>query len=825
MPADGRRPPPDGGAEGDEKSLQMPTPLSTASTASLFIDAKLPMLRELSLTSALLSDDALMQASDAVCGHTHHGESLAGAVGRPRTAHAFRESRTASPVGGTAIRRLGLGQYGREGEHDAQWGSALRGSTSPPPPAAARLGSSAALATPHASAEQADNTLLEGRTSPPPPLFVFDDGIMFLTYAAHALAGDEFSECFEPKPTIMPQNALLYAIHLGGMAIRYGILFPIRVTLMVLFSAAFVACLALVLFLFGGQEGERIYWMRLLYGTFIRGWLFCFSAFIRHHGAKPDPREPHLFVANHTSFIDFFLISGHGAPHATVAQTHGGLFGILQQYVLSLNGSLFFNRNEGKDRIAVREKMQKHINRRPQVAPLIIFPEGTCVNNESTVLFHKGAFELDALICPIAIKYNKRLSDPYWNTREQTFSQHILYILTRWILVADVWWLPPQQRAPGESAIDFANRVKGLISDTAGLRNLSWDGYMKNCMRSKDQEKMLRSTQEKYVSSLRRRLTPVQHAGLSSSSVVTSKAALLEERMGDDARPDDDRGLAGRRMEEAPLSMGSECKASRGDRTVPLLDCTPLQESPPVPIPAKEGKPGASLAKGSRARDGVPQSLPNGGAASRWRGSGVPRPLAAYGMESTMGVLAAIRDEGEERSGGEGRSLAEPYLPAWLSDAAIVNIKNELLMAARAPFSLQAPEGPFLMRPPPLLSAAAVAARPAGNVVEQKHDVIDTWRHYSRGNRKAAAVFSPPPQPATPEEPARDEEVPGGDAYAARVTGIRIENCTWRLWSKERSRTKEEATTVAAEIEDSEGLSPLMMGEKDQSGGECFSME
>ena len=38
-------------------------------------------------------------------------------------------------------------------------------------------------------------------------------------------------------------------------------------------------------------------------------------------------------------------------------------------------------------------------------SPILIFPEGTCVNNEYTVLFHKGAFELDAQICPVAIKY------------------------------------------------------------------------------------------------------------------------------------------------------------------------------------------------------------------------------------------------------------------------------------------------------------------------------------------------------------------------------------------------------------------------------------
>lgn len=128
------------------------------------------------------------------------------------------------------------------------------------------------------------------------------------------------------------------------------------------------------------------------------------------------------------------------------------------------------------------------------------------MNNEYTVLFHKGAFELGCEVCPVAIKYNKRLLDPYWNTREQSFTQHILYLMTRWFMIADVWWLPPQRKAPGESSIDFANRVKAMISEAAGLKNLSWDGYLKNYVRQHDHEKLRKGTQAKYVHSLRVKL-------------------------------------------------------------------------------------------------------------------------------------------------------------------------------------------------------------------------------------------------------------------------------------------------------------------------------
>jgi glycerol-3-phosphate O-acyltransferase 3/4 len=36
--------------------------------------------------------------------------------------------------------------------------------------------------------------------------------------------------------------------------------------------------------------------------------------------------------------------------------------------------------------------------------PMIIFPEGTCVNNKYTIRFQKGAFELGVKVCPVGIK-------------------------------------------------------------------------------------------------------------------------------------------------------------------------------------------------------------------------------------------------------------------------------------------------------------------------------------------------------------------------------------------------------------------------------------
>ena len=94
-------------------------------------------------------------------------------------------------------------------------------------------------------------------------------------------------------------------------------------------------------------------WLFKFYcGAFLRSW----GSQIRYHGQKPKLNTPHVFVSNHTSFIDYLVLSAHDFPHATVAQNHGGIIGYFEHSVLTLNGSLMFNRNEKNDRTKLAMK-------------------------------------------------------------------------------------------------------------------------------------------------------------------------------------------------------------------------------------------------------------------------------------------------------------------------------------------------------------------------------------------------------------------------------------------------------------------------------------
>ena len=119
--------------------------------------------------------------------------------------------------------------------------------------------------------------------------------------------------------------------------------------------------------------------------------------------------------------------------------------------------------------------------------------------------------------------------DPYWNTRESSFLQHVGYLMTRWFLSVDIWWLPPQRQLPEESPIVFANRVKDMISQQAGLQNLSWDGYMKNFLEAKEQAKLQKISQESYVATLKGKLERLTPPLCSYKSLEAAEDVVLKE--------------------------------------------------------------------------------------------------------------------------------------------------------------------------------------------------------------------------------------------------------------------------------------------------------
>nr|KAF6427595.1 glycerol-3-phosphate acyltransferase 4 [Rousettus aegyptiacus] len=139
---------------------------------------------------------------------------------------------------------------------------------------------------------------------------------------------------------------------------------------------------------------------------------------------------------------------------------------------------VWFERSEVKDRHLVAKRLTEHVQDKSKL-PILIFPEGTCINNTSVMMFKKGSFEIGATVYPVAIKYDPQFGDAFWNSSKYGMVTYLLRMMTSWAIVCSVWYLPPMTRETDEDAVQFANRVKSAIARQGGLVDLLWDGGLK----------------------------------------------------------------------------------------------------------------------------------------------------------------------------------------------------------------------------------------------------------------------------------------------------------------------------------------------------------
>lgn len=305
--------------------------------------------------------------------------------------------------------------------------------------------------------------------------FGFLDVSPFITSGMESIVEDSFTKCFELEPEeLWNWNAYLFPLYCFGFLLRYTVMLPLR-----LLCLGLGTCIFFLLYPFSfmfriNQRTTVQQYILKIYGFF---WVMSWTGVIKYHGVCPKRRPNQIFVANHTSVIDIIVLLNHQI-FCCVGQKHQGVIGFFQDYVLSCMNNLWFNRMDLKDRQLVAKRIKHHIQD-PDKPPLLVFPEGTCVNNDYAVMFKRGAFDLDAEVVPVAIKYNRKMADAFWNSRLHSFPRHIFRLLTSWCLVADVWFLDPMKRRPDESAIDFAARVKEAICNKADIISTPWDGYLK----------------------------------------------------------------------------------------------------------------------------------------------------------------------------------------------------------------------------------------------------------------------------------------------------------------------------------------------------------
>jgi len=199
---------------------------------------------------------------------------------------------------------------------------------------------------------------------------------------------------------------------------------------------------------------------------------------LNFHNVENRPKDGGICVANHTTVLDIIVLMSD-RTFSMIGQEHPGLIGWFQKTVNNFMTNIWFDRGDQHDREHVSDAMTAHVQRKDKLDPILIFPEGTCINNTSVMMFKKGSFEIDATFHPVAIKYNPYFGDAFWNSSKFSMVHYLIQIFSGWCIVADIYYLPAVRKGQNETALHFANRVKQDIADRGGLVDMAWDGGLK----------------------------------------------------------------------------------------------------------------------------------------------------------------------------------------------------------------------------------------------------------------------------------------------------------------------------------------------------------
>ncbi|XP_026690321.2 glycerol-3-phosphate acyltransferase 4-like isoform X2 [Ciona intestinalis] len=261
----------------------------------------------------------------------------------------------------------------------------------------------------------------------------------------------------------------------AGVVLRYCVLLPLRI-LVTCFALTWLFVTVFPLTLMADSEFKRkaAYYVNLVaFRIICRG----FSAVVDYHDRENMPQSGGICVANHTTTLDVAILM-QDRPYAVLGQIHGGFLGWMMRTLSKATKHVWFERSEVRDRMFVSKRIMEHVSDERNF-PVLLFPEGTCINNTSVMMFKKGSFEIPTTIYPVAIKYNPWFGDAFWNSSKHSMVQYLLVVMTSWAIVADVWYLPAMKRQPDENAMQFAERVKSVICRRGGLVDCIWDGQLK----------------------------------------------------------------------------------------------------------------------------------------------------------------------------------------------------------------------------------------------------------------------------------------------------------------------------------------------------------
>ena len=107
---------------------------------------------------------------------------------------------------------------------------------------------------------------------------------------------------------------------------------------------------------------------------------------------------------------------------------------------------------------------------------IAIAPEGVITNGYSLIQFRTGAFITDKPVLPIILKFPNKYINVSWSQNYSTF--FVVYnMFSQLYNNAVIEVLPLQYKNPDETAREFADRVRDVMSEASGLSKSNVYGY------------------------------------------------------------------------------------------------------------------------------------------------------------------------------------------------------------------------------------------------------------------------------------------------------------------------------------------------------------
>ena len=125
--------------------------------------------------------------------------------------------------------------------------------------------------------------------------------------AASAIVDDTFNACFafSDNPA-WNWNFYLFPLWCVGVVLRYLVLFPIRLAWIVTCTLLFIGVFTLIHNVTRGKLRANL--ERDLVHLYAACFVISWTGVIKYHGPKPTQRSGHVYVANHTSIIDYIML-------------------------------------------------------------------------------------------------------------------------------------------------------------------------------------------------------------------------------------------------------------------------------------------------------------------------------------------------------------------------------------------------------------------------------------------------------------------------------------------------------------------------------------